>query len=68
MLYIYVITNMYDVIRCCYGDIVYHIHWLHFFKKIAGVKKCCKRSDCNIFIANLQKYLNVLKNILFEAK
>ena len=27
------ITKLYDVIICCYGDIVYHKHWLHFFKK-----------------------------------
>ena len=35
---------------------MYHKQWFHFFK-IAGVEKCCKMSECNIFIENLQKYL-----------
>ena len=36
--YVYIISKLHDVIICCYGDIVYHKHWLHFFKKIAGVE------------------------------
>ena len=23
---------------------MYHKHWLHFFKKIAGVENCCKKA------------------------
>ena len=26
-------------------------------KNIAGVEKCCKMSECNIFVKPLQKYL-----------
>ena len=31
--YVYVITKLYDVIICCYGDILYHKRLLNFFNK-----------------------------------
>ena len=37
---------------------MYHKHWLHFFEKDSRCSKSAvKKSDCNIFIENLQKYL-----------
>ena len=48
--YIYVITKLYDVIICCYGDFVYHKYGSISSKTIAGVEKIAvKISDCNIF-------------------
>ena len=51
----YVITNMYEIFRCCYGDVVYHKHRPNFFKNIAGVEKL------------LQKYLYCKFTEVFET-
>ena len=39
MVYVYVITKLYDVIICCYGDIVYQNIGSISSKKIPGVEK-----------------------------
>ena len=56
--YVYVITELYEVIICCYGDIVYHKQWLHFFKKKSRCRIIAVKCQIVIFfIENLQKYL-----------
>ena len=47
--YIYVITKLYDVIICCYGDFVYHKYGSISSKTIAGVEKLLLKFQIVIF-------------------
>ena len=60
MVYIYAITNMYNVIILAAAMKLLCITNIGSIssKKIIGVKKCCKNGTIEIlFIANLQKYM-----------